>query len=234
MAWRERDVLRGEGGKSKILSVTRHAPPPWFISCRSGSIGRTFSYRCEGRGFEPRPRHFFSFSFFVSFALSLAVNWTSANAGFAQCRASARVSLSPVALPPWGGNVHERPTRRVHRKKGWGTESIYGYPGEIQFAWARLKWARRAPSRLRCCALPSLYAREHRITTKKSMIFVPHCLPLFFDSTICWRSTVLLGEGGTQFEKRIFWKWPNASKISMEDWFLRGNFSELTSESIQR
>ena len=31
---------------------------------------------------------------------------------------SAGVSLSPDALPPRDGNVHERPTRRAQRKKG--------------------------------------------------------------------------------------------------------------------
>ena len=158
--------FKGGGGKSKLLSVTRHAPPPWLISCPSGSmVGRSVA-DVRVVGSNPARGIFFVFRSLFPFALSLAVNWTSANAGFAQCRASACVSLSPVALPPWGGNVHERSTRRVHRKKGVRYRIDLWVSSGIQFAWARLKLARRAPSRLRCCTLPSLYAREHRITTR--------------------------------------------------------------------
>ena len=163
------------------------------------------------------------------------MNWTSANAGFAQCRASARVSLSPVTFPPWGGNVHERPTRRVHRKKGvryridlLGIQGKFSLYEPVSNGLDVLQVDFDAAPFLRC----TLVSTELR---QKSQWFSCRTVSLY--SLILQFAGVrlsLLREGGTQLEKRIFWKWPNASKISMEDWFLRGNFSELTSESIQR
>ena len=41
---------------------------------------------------------------------------------------------------------------------------------------------------------------------KKSIIYAPHCFPLFFDSTICWRSTVLQREGGNDALSRFMIK----------------------------
>ena len=101
--------------------------------------------------------------------------------------------------------VYHSPPLRYRRemetymKKGWDTESIYEDPGEIQFAWASSFVANGLDGLqvdFGATSSPTLRSWAPNHDRKNSIMYVPHCFPLFFDSTICWRSTVLQGEGG--------------------------------------
>ena len=78
--------------QNRAASLIVHQPQ-WLNS----TVGHLVEIRRVAGANPVRPIGFFFFV--LCFFRSLAVNWTSANAGFAQCRASALASLSPVALP---------------------------------------------------------------------------------------------------------------------------------------